>query len=246
MPRADEQNAPLLQPAAAPANVAAAPAPTMAVDASVPVAVTQAQAAPQSQQAAAPQAFQAQATPQNFQQQARAMPQKTQDAVQPGAPVAYAVQPGAQVAQPGAPSIMIASSGSDAPAEASQQRPRRVSPGVAAAPVCAASQLAAGACLLAISAYHCSPSNPGESGACSFAEFLFGALLLMLGGCATVMLFIAGFGVLVIGSDAAAEASQQRLRRVSRRLAAVCAVSLLVLVVTYLNTKGPIDSGKYD
>ena len=174
------------------------------------------------------------------------MPQKTQDAVQLGAPVAYAVQPGAQVAQPGAPSIMIASSGSDAAAEASQQRPRRVSPGVAAAPVCAASQLAAGACLLATSAYHCSPSNSGESGACSFAEFLFGALLLMFGGGATVVLFIAGFGVLVIGSDAAAEASQQRLRRVSRRLAAVCVVSLLVLVVTYLNTKGPIDSGKYD
>ena len=46
------------------------------------------------------------------------------------------------------------------------------------------------------------------------------------------------------GSDAAAEASQQRqrLQRVCRRVAAVCAASLLVLIVTYLLMKGPIDS----
>lgn len=43
-------------------------------------------------------------------------------------------------------------------------------------------------------------------------------------------------------SDAAAEASQLRLWRVCRRVAAVCAASLLVLVVTYLLMKGPIDS----
>ena len=158
---------------------------------------------------------------------------------------------------------MIASSGSGAAAGASQQRPRRVWPGVAVAAVCAASLLAAGAYLLATSAYDCSPRDPDESGACrsATAEIIFGALLLMFGVGATVVLYAAGCVVLVIpavccpdtqtvfahsGSDAAAEASQQRLRRVCRRVAAVCAASLLLVVVTYLLTKGQINSGKYD
>jgi hypothetical protein len=136
-------------------------------------------------------------------------------------------------------------------------------PGVAVAAVCAASLLAAGAYLLATSAYDCSPSDPNESGACrsATAEIIFGALLLMFGVGATVVLYAAGCVVLVIpavccpdtqtvfahsGSDAAAEASQQRLRRVCRRVAAVCAASLLLVVVTYLLTKGQINSGKYD